>query len=63
MKFSCSTLFGLSLAAAAVASPFDLESRQSVQVAHLTFHGGPASYELAVPADGSVIQTSMLSQS
>ena len=60
MQFSINSLLSLTLAASAVASPFDLESRQDVQVAHLTFHGGPASYDLAVPADGSVVPTSML---
>ena len=56
MKFSISALLGLGLAASAVASP--LEDRQNVQVAHLTFHGGPASYSLSVPADGREVPTS-----
>ncbi|KAI1122627.1 hypothetical protein F5Y10DRAFT_286994 [Nemania abortiva] len=33
-----------------------VEEREIV-VAHLTFHGGPASYELSVPTDGTVIPT------
>lgn len=53
MKFLYSAI--LAMATVALSSP--LEERE-VQVAHLTFHGGPASYELAVPADGTVVQTS-----
>lgn len=53
MKFLHSSV--LAMAATVFSSP--IEDRQ-VQVAHLTFHGGPASYELAVPADGTVVQTS-----
>ena len=56
MKFSINALLGLAVASA-VASP--LEDRQNVQVAHLTFHGGPASYSLSVPADGREVPTSM----
>ncbi|KAK7754541.1 hypothetical protein SLS62_003562 [Diatrype stigma] len=52
MKFLYSSV--LAMAATAFSSP--IEDPQ-VQVAHLTFHGGPASYELAVPADGTVVQT------
>ncbi|KAI1370371.1 hypothetical protein F4677DRAFT_438516 [Hypoxylon crocopeplum] len=54
MKFTSTILVGLGLAASSSAHP--LEDRD-VQVAHLTFHGGPASYELAVPADGTVVYT------
>ncbi|KAI1211178.1 uncharacterized protein F4807DRAFT_419288 [Annulohypoxylon truncatum] len=54
MKFSSAILFGIGLVASSSAHP--LEERD-VQVAHLTFHGGPASYDLAVPADGSVVNT------
>ncbi|KAI1082932.1 hypothetical protein F5B20DRAFT_578008 [Whalleya microplaca] len=54
MKFSTTVLFGFGLLERALAHP--LEDRD-VQVAHLTFHGGPASYELAVPADGTVVNT------
>lgn len=37
-----------------------LEPREDrVQVAHLTFHAGPVSYQLDVPADGRPVQTSM----
>lgn len=59
MKFSASIL-GLSLASVTLAVPAHLESRDDVQTVHLTFHGGPASYELAIPANGEVFQTSML---
>ncbi|KAI4865978.1 hypothetical protein F4820DRAFT_418278 [Hypoxylon rubiginosum] len=54
MKFSSTVLFGLGLVAGSHAHP--LEERD-VQVAHLTFHGGPASYDLAVPADGTLVYT------
>ncbi|KAI1134259.1 hypothetical protein F5Y05DRAFT_422827 [Hypoxylon sp. FL0543] len=54
MKFTSSVLTALGLVAGSLAHP--LEDRD-VQVAHLTFHGGPASYQLAVPADGSVVKT------
>ncbi|KAI1473142.1 uncharacterized protein F4812DRAFT_40756 [Daldinia caldariorum] len=54
MKFSAVALFGASLIASSSAHPVE---ERDVQVAHLTFHGGPASYELAVPADGSVVNT------
>ncbi|KXJ88471.1 hypothetical protein Micbo1qcDRAFT_166512 [Microdochium bolleyi] len=50
------TLCIAALAAIVTTKPV-LESR-SAQVAHLTFHAGPASYALAVPADGTVVQTS-----
>ena len=53
-----SSLFGLSLLTGALAYP-SLETRDDVQTAHLVFHGGPASYELAVKADGVEVQTSM----
>lgn len=39
-------------------SAIPLEERQDVQTVHLTFHAGPAEYSLALPADGSVHQTS-----
>ncbi|OTB09363.1 hypothetical protein M426DRAFT_6637 [Hypoxylon sp. CI-4A] len=54
MMFTSVILLGLGLAASSSAHP--LEDRD-VQVAHLTFHGGPASYELDVPADGTVVYT------
>ncbi|KAI1801329.1 hypothetical protein F4811DRAFT_534880 [Daldinia bambusicola] len=54
MKFSAIALFGVSLIAGSSAHPVE---ERNVQVAHLTFHGGPASYDLAVPADGSVVNT------
>jgi len=40
----------------AAASP--IEERDTPQTVHLTFHGGPASYSMAFPADGNVYPTS-----
>ncbi|RYP64625.1 hypothetical protein DL770_009160 [Monosporascus sp. CRB-9-2] len=54
MQFFKATILGLSLATASLSQP--LEDRQ-VQIITLTFHGGAASYELAVPTDGTVIPT------
>ncbi|KAI1498310.1 hypothetical protein F5X99DRAFT_335008 [Biscogniauxia marginata] len=54
MKFSQPIVLTLSLVSCSLAHPLD---GRDVQVAHLTFHGGAASYELSVPADGTVIQT------
>ncbi|KAI0007461.1 hypothetical protein F4779DRAFT_502716 [Xylariaceae sp. FL0662B] len=54
MKLSVDIILGLGLIGRALTHP--LEDRD-VQVAHLVFHGGPASYELDVPADGTVIPT------
>lgn len=49
------------LLGAAFARPSREEVRDDVQTAHFTFHGGPASYDLAVKADGVEVQTSTLS--
>ena len=57
MKFTNAILIGLGLVASSTAHPVE---ERDVQVAHLTFHGGPASYDLSVPADGSVVNTSEL---
>ncbi|TRX95561.1 hypothetical protein FHL15_003519 [Xylaria flabelliformis] len=54
MHFFSSLVFGLGLIAGTQASP--AESR-GVAVVHLKFHGGPASYDLYVPEDGSVVPT------
>ncbi|KAI0595165.1 hypothetical protein F4775DRAFT_595519 [Biscogniauxia sp. FL1348] len=54
MKFSQPLILALGLFSESLAHPLD---ERDVQVAHFTFHGGPASYELAVPADGSVVPT------
>ncbi|KAI0120798.1 hypothetical protein F4776DRAFT_631884 [Hypoxylon sp. NC0597] len=54
MKVSSPVLFALGLVTSSLAHPLD---ERDVQVAHLTFHGGPASYQLAVPADGTVVNT------
>ncbi|OLN96244.1 hypothetical protein CCHL11_04459 [Colletotrichum chlorophyti] len=55
MRFTALLLATLSLALPSLSHP--LEERDGVQTVHLTFHGGPASYELAIPADGQVYQT------
>jgi hypothetical protein len=49
-------LLALGLTATTLAHP--LESRDNVQTVHLTFHGGPASYQLAIPANGQKFSTS-----
>ncbi|CAI6086681.1 hypothetical protein V2G26_009754 [Clonostachys chloroleuca] len=55
MKFS---LFFINLSLTSVLARPSLETRSApVQVAHLTFHAGPASYDLAVPADGTEVFT------
>lgn len=52
------TTLGLA-AGAALAQPYSQVSRRDgIQVAHLTFHGGPASYSLIIPSDGQVFYTS-----
>lgn len=48
----------LALLGLAAASPLQ---ERDVQTVHLTFHGGPASYSMAFPADGKVYKTSMFS--
>ncbi|KAH7369292.1 hypothetical protein B0T11DRAFT_327384 [Plectosphaerella cucumerina] len=48
-------LLALGLTATTLAHP--LESRDNVQTVHLTFHGGPASYQLAIPANGQKFST------
>ncbi|KAI1397978.1 hypothetical protein F4819DRAFT_489977 [Hypoxylon fuscum] len=54
MKFASTALFSLGLVASSSAHP--LQGRD-VQVAHFTFKGGPASYELDVLANGTVVTT------
>ena len=67
MQFTLATLLALGslVAAGPIASPFaqenELERRTGSvpwQTAHMVFHGGPASYNLDVPADGVVYPTS-----
>ncbi|KPM38661.1 hypothetical protein AK830_g7924 [Neonectria ditissima] len=55
MKFT-SAILGVCSFTGALARP-SVESRDSVQTVHLTFHGGPASYTMAFPADGKVRAT------
>jgi len=33
---------------------------RDAQIVHLVFHGGPASYNMTIPADGQVYPTGML---
>ncbi|KAI1185161.1 hypothetical protein F5B17DRAFT_409017 [Nemania serpens] len=54
MQFPSSLVIALGLIAKIQARP--AEDREIV-VAHFTMHGGPASYELFVPTDGTVIST------
>ncbi|KAI0133886.1 hypothetical protein BJ170DRAFT_678812 [Xylariales sp. AK1849] len=56
MKFARGSILGFSFLAGSFAQP--LEPRDGFQAVHLTFHGGPASYELTIPADGQVYPTS-----
>lgn len=59
MQFTVSLL---SLGLVATSGAQALEPRADVQTVHLTFHGGPAQYSLAIPADGQVYQTSKSGQ-
>ncbi|KAI0477589.1 hypothetical protein GGR56DRAFT_673956 [Xylariaceae sp. FL0804] len=52
MQFTTS-LLALSLSAGTLAKPI---SARQYEVT-LTFHGGPASYSLTVPTDGSIVET------
>lgn len=58
-------LFTLSVLAGALARPSQLvedhETRDVFQTAHFTFHGGPASYNLEVTANGVEVLTSISS--
>lgn len=56
MQFLTSLLLGLSAIAGTQAQPVE-ERSDSIYVAHFTLHGGPASYDLYVPTDGTVINT------
>ena len=56
MKFTLPAI-ALVLSGTGLALPA-AEQRDAVQTVHLTFHGGPASYEMAFPADGTVYPTS-----
>lgn len=57
MQFPSSLVIALGLISKIQARP--TEDREIV-VAHFTMHGGPASYELFVPTDGTVISTGTL---
>ncbi|KAI0514968.1 hypothetical protein F5B22DRAFT_210988 [Xylaria bambusicola] len=53
MQFSNLLIAGLGLIAGSQAQPVE----ERGVVAHITFHGGPASYQLSVPADGTPVPT------
>ncbi|KAM0425030.1 hypothetical protein ACHAPT_009831 [Fusarium lateritium] len=55
MKLTLSIL-SISIVTGVHAMPNPVE-RDDVQTVHLTFHGGPASYEMTFPADGKTRQT------
>ncbi|KAI1843786.1 hypothetical protein JX266_010045 [Neoarthrinium moseri] len=55
MKFTLFAALSLGVTANSNATPLD--ARDGVQTVHLTFHGGPASYSLTIPADGKIHQT------
>lgn len=55
MKFSA-LLTSISFILPSLSHP--LEDRDAPQTVHLTFHGGPASYEMTIPADGQIYPTS-----
>jgi hypothetical protein len=57
MKFSASLIVGFGLAASVIAHPFE-ERDEPAQAVHLTFHGGPAQYQMTLLADGVVHPTS-----
>ncbi|KAL2193241.1 hypothetical protein P885DRAFT_81511 [Corynascus similis CBS 632.67] len=50
-------MFAAAFGLLATASAIPVEERDDVQIVHLNFHGGPANYTLAIPADGSVHET------
>ncbi|KAL0938473.1 uncharacterized protein CTRU02_205083 [Colletotrichum truncatum] len=55
MKFAATLLANLALALPSLSQP--LEERDVFQTVHLTFRGGPASYQLNIPADGQIYPT------
>ncbi|KAK3899031.1 hypothetical protein C8A05DRAFT_18473 [Staphylotrichum tortipilum] len=56
MKYLATLASALSLLATGGVTAMPLEERD-VQTVHLTFHGGPAEYSMAIPADGSMHNT------
>ncbi|KAL2016604.1 hypothetical protein VTK56DRAFT_3261 [Thermocarpiscus australiensis] len=56
MRYLGTITSALGLLAASV-SAMPLDERDDVQTVHLTFHGGPAQYTMAFPADGNVYPT------
>ena len=58
MRFTLPTIaLILSGTALAVPAAEQRDKRDTVQTVHLTFHGGPASFDMAFPADGTVYPT------
>ncbi len=55
MKYLTALASALGLLASTSAAPVE---ERDVQTVHLTFHGGPAEYSMAIPADGTVYPTS-----
>ncbi|KFY83943.1 hypothetical protein V498_07873 [Pseudogymnoascus sp. VKM F-4517 (FW-2822)] len=47
----------MSVTVLALPTTEQLDERDHVQTVRLTFHGGPASYDMAFPADGAVYPT------
>ncbi|KAH9907283.1 hypothetical protein F4778DRAFT_721261 [Xylariomycetidae sp. FL2044] len=54
MQFLTSLFLGLGFIASSMAHPVE---KPDVPCALLVFHGGPASYNLSVPLDGSEVKT------
>lgn len=57
MKYITALTSALGLLAGAAATPIE---QRDVQTVHLIFHGGPAQYEMAFPADGNLYPTSKI---
>lgn len=54
MRFTSSLVCGLGLIAGTQARPSET---RDILVVHFTLHGGPASYDLFVPTDGTPVPT------
>lgn len=63
MHFSLATILAVAGIVAALpapaAEPAEIEQRTGVAVVNLRFQGGPAFYDLQIPADGQYYPTSM----
>lgn len=58
MKFTTITSIAIALFGAADARP---SVTRDVQEAYLSFQAGPVSYDLLVPTDGTIVETSQSS--